>query len=55
MKRADQMSIHLNFMFIIDPAGHLKWVIPDNPLSNWSGQRSAVSELLSLLHQCGIH
>jgi hypothetical protein len=32
MKRADQMSIHSDFVFIIDPASHLKWVHPDNPL-----------------------
>ncbi len=54
MKRTDKMSIHSDFMFIIDPSGHLKWVIPDDPLSNWLGQRSAVSELLSLLHQSGV-
>ena len=54
MKPTDKMSIHSDFVFIIDPTGHLKWVIPDNPLSNWSGQRSAVSELLRLLHRSGI-
>ena len=55
MKPTDKMSIHADFMFIIDPRGRLKWVIPDDPLSSWSGERSAVSELLSLLHQSGVH
>jgi hypothetical protein len=41
-------------MFIIDPNGELRWVVPDDPLSSWSGQRSAVSELLDLLHQAGL-
>ncbi len=48
------MSVHSDILFIIDPRGKIKWIIPDNPLSNWSGQRSAVTELLTLLHQSGI-
>lgn len=48
------MSIHSDLLFIIGPDGQLKYIIPDNPLSNWSGQNSAVSELLSLLHQSGV-
>ena len=55
VKRTDKMSIHSDFVFIVNPSGQLKWVIPDNPLGNWLGQRSAVSELLSLLHQSGVH
>ncbi len=54
-KRTDKMGIHSDYVFIVDPRGQLKWVIPDNPLGNWSGPRSAVSELLSLLHQCAVH
>ena len=54
MKRTDKMSIHSDFMFIIDPRGRLTWIVPDDPLSSWSGERSAVSELLSLLHQSGL-
>ncbi len=54
-KRSDRMSVHSDFMFIIDPRGNLRWVVPDDPLTNWAGQRSAVSELLTLLHQTGLH
>jgi cytochrome oxidase Cu insertion factor (SCO1/SenC/PrrC family) len=50
-----RMSVHSDILFIIDPSGRIKWIVPDNPLSNWSGQRSAVSELLALLHQAGVH
>ena len=49
-KRTDKMSIYSDYVFIVDPRGQLMGVIPDNPLGNWSGQRSAVSELLSLVH-----
>jgi len=50
-----KMSLHSDLMFIIDPRGRLTWIIPDDPLSSWSGERSAVSELVSLLHQSGLH
>jgi cytochrome oxidase Cu insertion factor (SCO1/SenC/PrrC family) len=55
MTPTDKMSIHSDYMFIITPAGRLKWIIPDEPLANWAGQHSAESELLSLLHQSGVH
>src|SRR5665213_3142693 len=55
MVPTDKMSIHSNLMFIITPQGRLDWIIPDDPLSNWAGQHSAESELLSLLHQSGVH
>jgi cytochrome oxidase Cu insertion factor (SCO1/SenC/PrrC family) len=55
MKPTDKMSIHSDIVFIIDPNGHLHWIIPDDPLSSWSGLRSAESEILSLLHQDGLH
>jgi cytochrome oxidase Cu insertion factor (SCO1/SenC/PrrC family) len=54
MKPSDEMSVHSDFMFIIDPNHYLKWVIPDNPLTNWAGQHSAETELLNLLHQVGV-
>ncbi len=53
--KTSKMSVHSDILFIIDPAGRIKWIIPDDPLYNWSGERSAVSELLSLLHQSGVH
>jgi cytochrome oxidase Cu insertion factor (SCO1/SenC/PrrC family) len=49
-----RMTLHSDILFIIDPSGHFKWIVPDDPLANWSGQRSAVTELLALLHQSGI-
>jgi cytochrome oxidase Cu insertion factor (SCO1/SenC/PrrC family) len=51
----DLMSIHSDFMFIIKPSGRLRWIIPDEPLDNSAGQRSAESELMSLLGQSGLH
>jgi hypothetical protein len=54
MKPTDEMSVHSDFMFIIDPNHDLRWVIPDNPLTNWAGQHSAETELLNLLHQVGV-
>jgi len=48
------MSIHSDYMFIINPEGRLKWIIPDDPLSGVAGQESAESELLGLLHKAGL-
>lgn len=53
--RSDKMSVHSDYMFIINPQGKLKWIIPDDPPGNWAGQNSASSELLSLLHKSGLH
>jgi cytochrome oxidase Cu insertion factor (SCO1/SenC/PrrC family) len=50
-----KMSIHSDYMFIINPSGRLKWIVPDEPLANWAGQHSAESELLTLLHESGVH
>ena len=54
MRPTDKMSVHSDYMFILGPDGHLRWIIPDDPLSSWSGQRSAESELLTLLHGVGV-
>jgi cytochrome oxidase Cu insertion factor (SCO1/SenC/PrrC family) len=51
----DLMSIHSDYMFIIKPSGRLHWIIPDEPLANVAGQRSAESELMTLLGQAGLH
>ncbi len=50
----DAMSIHSDYMYIVDPAGKVRWIIPDDPLSGVAGQASAESELLSLLHRSGL-
>jgi hypothetical protein len=42
-------------MFIISPSGHIRWIVPDDPLSGVAGQESTESELLSLLAQSGLH
>lgn len=55
MTRTDKMSIHSDFMFIINAKGTLRWIIPDDPLSSSSGQASAVSELRGLLASQGVH
>ena len=49
------MSVHSDFMFIISPSGHIRWIVPDDPLSGVAGQESTESELLSLLAQSGLH
>jgi len=53
-RKTDKMSAHTDFVFIIDPTGHLRWVISDDPPANWAGQHSASYELISLLHQAGL-
>ena len=55
MARTNKMSVHSDFMFIINAKGTLRWIIPDDPLSSVSGQASAVSELRSLLASQGVH
>jgi cytochrome oxidase Cu insertion factor (SCO1/SenC/PrrC family) len=54
MRATDKMSVHSDFIFIIDPRGRLRWIIPDDPLTNWSGSRSAVSQILTLLRETGL-
>ncbi|HEY5302473.1 MAG TPA: SCO family protein [Acidimicrobiales bacterium] len=49
------MSIHSDLMFVIDPQGRTKWIVPDDPVDSLSLQGSAVSELTSLLHTSGLH
>lgn len=53
--KTEKMSIHSDYVFIIDPRGHLKWIVNDDPPANWSGKNSAASELLTLLTQTGLH
>ena len=53
-KKTDKMSAHMNYLFIIDPTGHLRWVISDEPPASWAGQHSASTELIRLLHKTGL-
>jgi cytochrome oxidase Cu insertion factor (SCO1/SenC/PrrC family) len=48
------MSIHSDLMFVIAPSGRTRWIIPDDPISSSSGQSSAESELVALLHRAGL-
>jgi cytochrome oxidase Cu insertion factor (SCO1/SenC/PrrC family) len=52
--RSDKMSVHSDYMFVINPRGQLKWIVSDDPPSNVAGRNSAASELLSLLHRAGL-
>jgi cytochrome oxidase Cu insertion factor (SCO1/SenC/PrrC family) len=55
MTKSDAMSIHSDYMFIINAQHLVKWIIPDDPIGSSSGQASAVSELRQLLADEGIH
>jgi cytochrome oxidase Cu insertion factor (SCO1/SenC/PrrC family) len=55
MTKTDKMSIHSDYMFIVNAKHILKWVIPDDPISSASGQASAVAELRDLLADEGVH
>ncbi len=51
----DVMSIHSDEMYIINPSGQVRWIIPDDPFTSFAGQRSAESELLALLRKSGVN
>jgi cytochrome oxidase Cu insertion factor (SCO1/SenC/PrrC family) len=55
MNKSDVMSVHSDFMFIINAQHRLRWVIPDDPLASSSGTSSTVSELRDLLADEGVH
>lgn len=48
------MSVHSDVMFLISPRGRIQWIIPDDPISNSSGENSAVTELITLLQRAGL-
>ncbi|MEI8126992.1 MAG: SCO family protein [Actinomycetota bacterium] len=49
----DRMSVHTNTVFIIDPEGLLRVVIPDDPVNSNSGRNSTVTVLHAALHDAG--
>jgi cytochrome oxidase Cu insertion factor (SCO1/SenC/PrrC family) len=52
--KSSVMSIHSDYFFIITPQGHLRWIVPDDPLTGVSAtQSSDESELISLLLTVG--
>lgn len=54
MKPTDKMSIHSDYVFLVSPKNEIVEVIPDNPLSSWSGENSAVQVMLNVLHNHGV-
>ena len=48
------MSVHSDLVFVISPAGRIRWIIPDDPIATSSGQSSAETELMALLHNAGL-
>jgi cytochrome oxidase Cu insertion factor (SCO1/SenC/PrrC family) len=55
MTKSDVMSIHSDYMFVINSKRQLSWIVPDDPISSSSGQASAVAELRDLLADEGVH
>ena len=52
--KSSRMSIHSDYFFVITPQGHLRWIVPDDPLTGGAAtQSSDTSELVSLLRQVG--
>lgn len=54
MKPTDKMSIHSDYIYFIDPSRRLTWVIADNPLESWAGERSAAQEVVQILNSVGV-
>ncbi len=49
------MSLHADYLFVIDPHGRLRWIMPDDPLSGARyTQTSDEAEILQLLHATGL-
>jgi len=50
------MSVHADYLFIIDTHGHVRWIMPDDPYNGARAlQVSDESEILSLLSSIGLH
>lgn len=49
------MSIHADYLFVIDPHGYVRWLVPDDPGRGGAQTTSTVQELLGLLAQVGLH
>jgi len=54
MKRTDKMSIHSDFMFVINPSGRLRAIVPDDPTQYQSGQESAEATIHGLMVKLGL-
>jgi hypothetical protein len=48
------MSIHSDYVFVINGHDRLKWILADDPLKNVAGQESTEAELITVLHKAGL-
>ena len=48
------MSVHADYLFLIDPHGYIRWLVPDDPGTGGAQTTSTVTELLGLLAQIGL-
>ncbi|HWD95580.1 MAG TPA: SCO family protein, partial [Acidimicrobiales bacterium] len=48
------MSIHSDYVFVINGQDRLKWILADDPLKNVAGQESTEAELITVLHKAGL-
>jgi cytochrome oxidase Cu insertion factor (SCO1/SenC/PrrC family) len=54
MKPTAKMSVHSDYLFIIDSHQQVRWVVPDDPIATSPGTASAVTQLRTLLARQGI-
>lgn len=48
------MSVHADYLYLIDPHGYVRWIVPDDPGQGGALTTSTVNELLGLLSQIGL-
>ncbi len=48
------MSIHADYLYLIDPRGYVRWLVPDDPGRGGAQTTSTVEEILGLLGQIGL-
>ncbi len=54
-ERGFAMSVHADYLYVIDPHGYVRWIVPDDPGRGGAQTTSTVTELLGLLGQIGLH
>lgn len=53
-QKGQAMSVHSDYVFVLQPHARLRWIIPDNPLDGRNvTQRSDAAEIEALLRQVG--
>ena len=53
-ERGFAMSIHADYLYLIDSRGYVRWLVPDDPGRGGAQTTSTVEELLGLLDQIGL-